>query len=134
MSFHLGDKILVLSPFDYVEHDFGSCYSGFSGDYEYWLMGDVFIGAFYTEFDVGSLRIGFAESLGTKSRIIVNHNSTPTSTSATLSSPLFTTATSHVTVTTTHATSTSPPSYLLSRFMRLVQRLGTLLNHIFNFY
>jgi hypothetical protein len=44
--------------------------SGFTGYNEsLWILGDVFMGAFYIEFDASNARIGFAKAKGTNSTI-----------------------------------------------------------------
>ncbi|XP_017118613.1 lysosomal aspartic protease [Drosophila elegans] len=64
--FVIGGQRFGLQPRDYVmraANDDGStiCLSAFTlMEAEFWILGDVFIGRFYTAFDVGHRRIGFA--------------------------------------------------------------------------
>ncbi|CAG2117669.1 unnamed protein product [Medioppia subpectinata] len=64
----LGGKAFPLKPSQYIYKQLGlngnvQCMSGFESDDDpLWILGDVFIGPYYTEFDFGRNRVGFASS------------------------------------------------------------------------
>lgn len=60
----IGGRSFVLQSKDYtLQFDDGSCLSGFSGGSEnLWILGDVFIGPYYTVFDGQNDRVGFAKA------------------------------------------------------------------------
>lgn len=67
--FKIGGKIYNLSSDQYVfrQSAFGqqiciSSFIGLPGPLNLWILGDVFIGTYYTEFDYGNKRLGFAKT------------------------------------------------------------------------
>ncbi|RWS28889.1 lysosomal aspartic protease-like isoform X1 [Leptotrombidium deliense] len=68
VSFIIGGRQFNLTASEYVLQVQGQCISGFMGIQfpatmkPMWILGDVFIGKYYTVFDWGKQRIGFAKS------------------------------------------------------------------------
>lgn len=62
--FFIGNRALNLTPSDYmIRDDSETCFSGFMGGSDLWILGDVFIGPYYTVFDAANNRVGFAKSV-----------------------------------------------------------------------
>ncbi|XP_037960442.1 lysosomal aspartic protease-like [Teleopsis dalmanni] len=64
MYLNIGGTQMSLAPSDYIVDTDGGCMSGFETiGTSFWILGDVFLGKYYAEFDMGNSRIGFAQAV-----------------------------------------------------------------------
>ncbi|KAM8721069.1 hypothetical protein ACLKA7_007015 [Drosophila subpalustris] len=65
LKFAIGGTVFGIPPSNYVLALDGECMVGIQTmGTDFWILGDIFIGQYYTEFDLGNNRIGFASVTG----------------------------------------------------------------------
>lgn len=65
VKLYIGGAILGIPPSAYVIQSEGYCLVGIQTmDTDFWVLGDIFLGQYYSEFDLGNNRIGFASVTG----------------------------------------------------------------------
>jgi cathepsin D len=68
ITINIGGKAFPLTGEQYIlkysDEGQTTCISGFAGfDVPFWILGDVFLGVYYSEWDYGNRRIGFAPAV-----------------------------------------------------------------------